>query len=67
MNSAVFYWDVMDEKENALTTAKQAVEVGMKTIEKVDNEDDKEDALRLLEMLRENIEIWEDAIEEIEK
>ena len=54
LNFAVFKFE-MGEEQEAVNFAKKAVDVAMKKIDAVKDEQDKEDSNTILELLRENI------------
>ncbi len=62
LNFSVFHWDCMEDRDEALKLAKKAREVGQKTLEKLDDEDEVTDTTKILEMLRWNIDDWEEII-----
>lgn len=66
LNFGVFTWDCMGEKESAVALLKKAVDVGQKTLDKIDAEEEQHDALTLLDLMKENIEMWEEELLEIE-
>ena len=55
LNFAVFKYEYMDEKQEAIAYLNKAVEVALKRIDNVKDEQDKEDSETILELMRENI------------
>lgn len=43
-----------------MKTCQKAIEVGLKKIDSLENDKDHETAKQIIEMLRENLQIWED-------
>ena len=60
LNFAVFQMECLKDKDAAMKTCQKAVEVGLKKLESIDDPDDFADAKRLIDMLKENLTIWED-------
>lgn len=58
LNFSVFKWEYDDDDE-AIAFAKKAVEVAMKKIEAVKDDQDREDSNTILDLMRENIATWE--------
>jgi len=52
----------MDDREKALSLCNEAIEFGSSALEKLELDSDVTDATTLLELIKENIDMWEDII-----
>lgn len=52
--------ECLKDKEAAMKTCQKAIDVGLKKIDAIEDELDYADAKKLLDMLKENLQIWED-------
>lgn len=60
LNFAVFTYEVLQDKEGAKEMANKAIELGNKTIEKIEDEEERQDADTIIDMLTDNVKQWED-------
>ena len=59
MNLSVFYYEVVSNKEEACKLAKETLEKSRQALEGVDEEEDEaKDALSIVNLLQENIDMW---------
>uniref|UniRef100_A0A7S3JDN2 14-3-3 domain-containing protein n=1 Tax=Euplotes harpa TaxID=151035 RepID=A0A7S3JDN2_9SPIT len=65
LNFSVFYYEVKDDIVKACTLAKEALHYAMLQIESMNNEDAK-DALPIVALLKENLSLWKEEVEEDE-
>lgn len=66
LNYSVFYYEIMGDHEKACTIAKEVLEVANKEISNIeeDETDATRDALSIINLLRENLEMWKMESEE---
>ena len=62
LNFAVFYWDCMEDRDQAMKICNEAMEYGATNLEKLEDDSDLTDASTLLELIKENTDMWEDII-----
>jgi 14-3-3 protein epsilon len=65
LNLSVFYYEVKDDIHRAVSLAKEALHNAKLQIESMNNEDAK-DALSIVALLKENLSLWQEEIEEDE-
>ena len=60
LNKSVFYYEVMEEQQNAIKMCEKGLKDALKTI---DNEEEEifRDSKAIMELLKENIQIWKEA------
>jgi len=63
LNLSVFYYEVKDDIQKAISLAKEALHNAKLQIESMNNEDAK-DALSIVALLKENLNLWQDEVEE---
>ena len=57
LNFSVFYYEILNDKENAFKISSEIFDVASNQIEKND-ENNQKDSIAILQLLKENIEIW---------
>ena len=60
LNFAVFTFNVIKDKEEAVKITEKAIEGGQKRLDDLEDQLDVQDAKTLLDLLRENLLTWED-------
>lgn len=65
LNRSVFYYEVKDDIMKACNLAKEALHYAMLQIENMNNEDAK-DALPIVALLKENLSLWKEEVEDEE-
>lgn len=65
LNFSVFYYEVKDDLIKACTLAKEALHYAMLQIDSMNDEDAK-DALPLVALLKENLSLWKEEVEDEE-
>ena len=65
LNFSVFYYEVKSDIPKACTLAENALDQAKENIDNMDNEDAR-DALSIVELLKENLSLWKDDIEDNE-
>lgn len=63
LNFAVFHAEIMQDTDEAIKIATRAVNVGMKKLDHLEDENDRQDADTIIELLNENLKDWEDEIQ----
>lgn len=59
LNFSVFYYEVMNDHETACTVAKETLDNANKDLPNIDEDDDNHrDAMSIINLLRENLEMW---------
>ena len=66
LNFAVFTYEILNDKPGAVEMAQKAIEVAMKKIENLEDEDERQDADTIIDMLHDNLKNWEVEEEEPE-
>jgi len=66
LNFSVFYYEIMNSSENAITLAKQAFDDAIEKLEQLTDESYKDSTL-IMQLLRDNITLWTSNTEEDEK
>jgi 14-3-3 protein epsilon len=66
LNFSVFYYEIMNSSENAITLAKQAFDDAIEKLEQLTDESYKDSTL-IMQLLRDNITLWTSNTEEEEK
>ena len=66
LNYSVFYYEVLNNHEKACEIAKETLDTAQKELPKVEDEDNDEcrDAISIINLLRENLEMWKIEAEE---
>jgi 14-3-3 protein epsilon len=66
LNYSVFFYEVLNNHEKACEIAKETLDVAQKELPKVEDEDNDEcrDAISIINLLRENLEMWKIEAEE---
>ena len=62
LNYAVFQWECVNDREAALTMLNDIMETAPEAMEEIEDEAEAADSTTLLELINENIEMWEEAI-----
>ena len=65
LNLSVFYYEVKDDIQKAISLAKQALDNAKMQIDTLNNEDAK-DALSIVALLKENLSLWKEEAEDEE-
>ena len=63
LNFAVFQADVMQDIDEAIKIASRAVNVAMKKLDHLEDENDRQDADTIIELINENLKDWEDELQ----
>lgn len=65
LNFSVFYYEVMNDHETACNIAKDTLDLANKELPNIDEEDEAHrDAMSIINLLRENLEMWKIEAEE---
>ena len=62
LNFSVLNWDSLGEREKALEMCNDALDSGTTALESIEDDSDLTDATTLLELIKENVDMWEDTI-----
>jgi 14-3-3 protein epsilon len=63
LNQSVFYYEVKDDIHKACALAKEALHNAKQQVDQMNNEDAK-DALSIVALLKENLSLWKEEVEE---
>ena len=63
LNFSVFYYELKNDSDKACAIAQEALDGARSDIEDMDNEDAR-DAISIVELLKENLDLWKEGKEE---